>query len=480
MTDTVHSFFRPERTLINAFGIILLTTLFYFFGAMLRLIDELSVFWPLNAVMAGVFARYAFLNRLHYYLLCYVAMLVYDAITTTWGMASLGINLSNMVFIITFATLMRRDARRAESPDNAPLNVMKLFLWCLLAAVLCAMVGAVASIGLDKYKLWPLFADWFSEQLSTGVLILPWILTMYRPRKKIVLTAELVWPLLAVVASVGASVLIGGAGSLAFPLAALIWCAIRYSLPFTCLVMLMTGVAEIVLVGNSAIQFNTAAPLETAQLFSARLGIAIMALCPLMVSTSVASINALMLQVSRRANYDYLTGALSRSGLLETLNKPPFADTRYGALGVMLIDIDYFKSINDNHGHECGDAVLAAFGERIISTVGDNGLVARMGGEEFVVVCPGMTLSQGLALAEQLRRRIADHPFHCQDKNLSITISVGLSHRYYTQQGVIDAFTQLMPVADHHLYRSKKSGRNQVTSSVAPGTRERNVVTDIS
>jgi len=58
MTDTVHSFFRPERTLINAFGIILLTTLFYFFGAMLRLIDELSVFWPLNAVMAGVFAHY--------------------------------------------------------------------------------------------------------------------------------------------------------------------------------------------------------------------------------------------------------------------------------------------------------------------------------------------------------------------------------------------------------------------------------------
>ncbi|VDZ73508.1 putative signal transduction protein [Atlantibacter hermannii] len=216
MTDTVHSFFRPERTLINAFGIILLTTLFYFFGAMLRLIDELSVFWPLNAVMAGVFARYAFLNRLHYYLLCYVAMLVYDAITTTWGIASLGINLSNMVFIITFATLMRRDARRAESPDNAPLNVMKLFLWCLLAAVLCAMVGAVASIGLDKYKLWPLFADWFSEQLSTGVLILPWILTMYRPRKKIVLTAELVWPLLAVVASVGASVLIGGAGEPGF------------------------------------------------------------------------------------------------------------------------------------------------------------------------------------------------------------------------------------------------------------------------
>lgn len=392
MTEPVQPFFRPERTLINAFGIIILTSLFYFFGAMLRLIDELSVFWPLNAVMAGVFARYAFLNRPHYYLLSYVAMLVYDAITTNWGVASLAINLSNMVFIVTFAMLMRRDARQVKGDERPPLNVLKLFLYCLIASVLCALVGTLASIGIDKYKLWPLFADWFSEQFSTGVLILPWVLTVRWPRGKTLVSPDMLWPFMAVVGSVGASVLIGGAGSLAFPLAALIWCAIRYSLPVTCLVMLITGVAEIVLVGNSTIQFNTAAPLETAQLFSARLGIAIMALCPLMVSTSVASINALMRQLSRRANYDYLTGALSRSGLLETLKKPPFADTRYGSLCVMLIDIDYFKRINDSYGHECGDAVLTAFGERAIRTVGTHGLVARMGGEEFVVVCPGVSL----------------------------------------------------------------------------------------
>lgn len=479
MKHPVYAFFRPERTLINAVGIIILTSLFYFFGAMLRLIDELSIFWPLNAVMAGVFARYRFLNRPHYYLLSYVTMLVYDALTTSWGMVSLAINFSNMVFIVTVAGLIQRDARRNEGQESAPLNVLKLFLYCLIASALCALVGALASIGIDKYKLWPLFADWFSEQFSTGVLILPWILTLRRPRKLATLTPELLWPFLAVIASVAASVLIGGAGSLAFPLAALIWCAIRYSLPVTCLVMLLTGVAEIVLVGNSTIPLNTAAPLETAQLFSARLGIAMMALCPLMVSTSVAAINALMIQVSRRANYDYLTGALSRSGLLETLNKPPFSDTRYGALCVMLIDIDYFKSINDNHGHECGDAVLTAFGERIIRTVGDKGLVARMGGEEFVVVCPGLTLREGQEIAEQLRRRIADHPFNWQDKTLSITISIGLSHQYCTEPGAIALFTQLMPIADRHLYRSKKSGRNKVTASPEAGGQPPGMMTEI-
>lgn len=480
MTDTVQPFFRPERTLLNAFGIIILTSLFYFFGAMLRLIDELSLFWPLNAVMAGVFARYAFLNRLHYYLLSYVVMLVYDAITTSWGMVSLAINFSNMVFIITFAQLIQRDVRRKAADEKPQLNVLRLFLYCLIASVLCALVGTIASTGVDRYKLWPLYADWFSEQFSTGVLILPWILTMRGSSGKKTFTVDSLWPFMAVMASVAASVVIGGAGSLAFPLAALIWCAIRYSLPVTCFVMLITGVAEIVLVGNSTIQFNTAAPLETAQLFSARLGIAIMALCPLMVSVSVASINALVLQVSRRANYDHLTGVLSRSGLLETLKQPPFADTRYGSLCVMLIDIDYFKNINDSHGHECGDAVLASFGERMLRTVDGKGLVARMGGEEFVVVCPGLTLEEGKEIAEQIRQRIDDNPFACGNHAISITVSIGLSHQNIAQPGVIESFTQLMPLADRLLYRSKKAGRNRVTISGETENCADNVVSDAS
>ncbi|WP_312073904.1 GGDEF domain-containing protein [Atlantibacter sp.] len=478
MTDTSHSFFRPERTLINACGIIVLTSLFYYFGASLRLINALSVFWPLNAVMAGVFARYAFLNRAHYYLLCYATMLVYDAMTTSWGMASLAINFSNMLFILIFATLMQRDRRRAAADDDEPLHVGKLFLYCLCAALACSLTGSVASIGIDNYKLWPLFADWFSEQFSTGVLVLPWILTLHLPRKKVELTAEQALPFIAVVASVGCSDLIGGAGSLAFPLAALIWCAMRYSLPVTCLVMLMTGVAEIVLVGNSAIQFNTAAPLETAQLFSARLGIAIMALCPLMVSTSVASINALMRQLSHRANYDYLTGALSRSGLLDTLNKPPYANTQFRTLAVMLIDIDYFKGINDTHGHDCGDAVLTAFGERLLRTVGAKGLVGRMGGEEFVVVCPNLTFSEGRGVAEQIRRRIAREAFCWGDTTLSVTVSIGMSHQACLQEGVLDSFTQLLPVADQHLYLSKKSGRDRVTASSVPDSETAKIITD--
>ena len=100
--------FKEDNSLRNAFVIFALTTLFYFIGAKLRLVHELSLFWPLNGVMAGVFARYVWLNRLHYYAVSYVAMLVYDAMTTQWGWVSIVINLSNMVFIITVARLDRK------------------------------------------------------------------------------------------------------------------------------------------------------------------------------------------------------------------------------------------------------------------------------------------------------------------------------------------------------------------------------------
>lgn len=137
--------FREENMLLNASLLFLLTTLFYFVGAMMRLIEPLSLFWPLNAVMAAVFARYPFLNRTGYYAICYVAMLAYDAMTTNWGAASLLINFSNMVFIITVALLLVRDKRRGPAFAR-PVNALRLFnytvCWRRYSAAFLARWGA--------------------------------------------------------------------------------------------------------------------------------------------------------------------------------------------------------------------------------------------------------------------------------------------------------------------------------------------------
>ncbi|EFK4395345.1 hypothetical protein A8X11_000023 [Escherichia coli] len=169
--------FQEGHLLRNSIAIFALTTLFYFIGAELRLVHELSLFWPLNGVMAGVFARYVWLNRLHYYAISYVAMLVYDAITTEWGLVSLAINFSNMMFIVTVALLVARDKRLGKNKYE-PVSALRLFNYCLIAALLCAIVGAIGSVSIDSLDFWPLLADWFSEQFSTGVLIVPCMLTL--------------------------------------------------------------------------------------------------------------------------------------------------------------------------------------------------------------------------------------------------------------------------------------------------------------
>lgn len=172
--------FQEGHLLRNSIAIFVLTTLFYFIGAELRLVHELSLFWPLNGVMAGVFARYVWLNRLHYYAISYVAMLVYDAITTEWGLVSLAINFSNMMFIVTVALLVARDKSLGKNKYE-PVSALRLFNYCLLAALLCAIVGAIGSVSIDSLDFWPLLADWFSEQFSTGVLIVPCMLTLAIP-----------------------------------------------------------------------------------------------------------------------------------------------------------------------------------------------------------------------------------------------------------------------------------------------------------
>lgn len=453
--------FKEDNSLRNAFVIFALTTLFYFIGAKLRLVHELSLFWPLNGVMAGVFARYVWLNRLHYYAVSYVAMLVYDAMTTQWGGVSIVINLSNMVFIITVARLVARDKQLGKNKYE-PVSALRLFNYCLIAALLCALVGAIGSDSIDSLSFGPLLADWFSEQFSTGVLIVPCMLTLALPRVVPRFKAEQLMPIVALIISVIASVVIGGAGSLAFPLPALIWCAVRYTPQVTCLLTFVTGAVEIVLVANSVINIAVASPFSIPQMFSARLGIATMAICPIMVSFSVAAINLLMKQVAQRADFDFLTQVYSRSGLYEALKKTELRGTQH--ITVMLLDIDYFKSINDSFGHECGDKVLSVFAKHVQKIVGNQGLVARMGGEEFAVVVPSLNAQEGLLLAEKIRKAVALHPFDWQQKTLYLTVSIGIGSGATRFETLTEVFDKLMVEADECLYRSKKEGRNRTSA----------------
>ena len=427
--------FREEQPVRDALVLFTLTLLLHFLGAMLRLVQELSFFWPLNAVMAGIFARYVWLNRSYFYAVCFAAMLVYDGLTSRWGMgfASLLINFSNIVFIVTLAQLVLWDKRRADSMPG-PINALNLFCFCLLAALLCAAVGALGSVDFIL------------------TLTLPSALSGFRFRQLL--------PVLALVLSIALGVAVGGAGSITFPLPALIWCAVRYPLPLTCLLTFLTGIGEILLVANSLIHFSPDARMQPWQLFSTRLGIAAMLISPVIVASSVEAINTLVKQLALRADFDFQTRVYSRSGLSEALKRQTLPADKL--LTVMVLDIDGFKRVNDALGHEGGDCVLTQFAQQVRQLVGEQGMVARIGGEEFAVAAVVDSAQQGYLLAEKIRHGVESQPFGLGQNPIHLTISLGLETREVGHARITELFNQLLLAADDEMVKAKQSGRNQI------------------
>ncbi len=142
------------------------------------------------------------------------------------------------------------------------------------------------------------------------------------------------------------------------------------------------------------------------------------------------------------------------------------AKTEDEEISVLMMDLDYFKKVNDEHDHLVGSYVLHDIGAIIKKVCDPYGVSGRYGGEEFITFLPGMSKRKARALAEQLRREIADHVFKKDDTTLHITISIGVST--YPEDG--DTPETLVMKADHALYEAKRTGRNKVCVSEA--TRE--------
>jgi two-component system cell cycle response regulator len=132
---------------------------------------------------------------------------------------------------------------------------------------------------------------------------------------------------------------------------------------------------------------------------------------------------------------------------------------------VLVLDIDYFKAINDSYGHDAGDDVLREFALRIRKATRNIDLACRYGGEEFVIVMPETDMAVATAVAERLRRRIATEPFAIQKgaRHLEVTISIGIA----ALSGVDDNAATILKRADQALYRAKRDGRNRVVPDAA-------------
>ena len=162
---------------------------------------------------------------------------------------------------------------------------------------------------------------------------------------------------------------------------------------------------------------------------------------------------------------DPLTGLFNRRYALPHLSRiAASAATSGHPFAVMVLDLDHFKRINDRYGHSAGDAVLREVSQRVKNNLRSVDLVARIGGEEFLVVMPDTDLTQARAAAERLREVTADHPVRLADDQgeIPVTISIGFSIGGMTGDPA-SPVQKLVDLADHALMDAKSEGRNQVT-----------------
>lgn len=169
-------------------------------------------------------------------------------------------------------------------------------------------------------------------------------------------------------------------------------------------------------------------------------------------------------ELLKMAHVDFLTGLANRRRFLERLEEEHARLRRdHGvSAGVLMIDLDYFKSVNDLHGHAVGDALLKHFAATVTPDLRSIDLVGRLGGEEFAIMLPGASLDEAVIYAERLRERVAASPMPLAEGRLPMSVSIGCSILTAADHDVDAALAR----ADKALYRAKRSGRNRTERAV--------------
>lgn len=163
-------------------------------------------------------------------------------------------------------------------------------------------------------------------------------------------------------------------------------------------------------------------------------------------------------QLQRLAANDPLTGIFNRRfGLLRLKEEFSRAIKNNTPLGVIMFDIDHFKEINDTYGHLVGDKVLVSLAKAAKMALREGDIFMRYGGEEFLIVLPGASISDITQIAERLRHIVEDTEIHNYLQTIKITISIGGTS--YPEHNV-DDYLSLINITDKKLFQAKDSGRN--------------------
>lgn len=166
-----------------------------------------------------------------------------------------------------------------------------------------------------------------------------------------------------------------------------------------------------------------------------------------------------------KAEQDALTGLHNRNWMVEIFPKQLDLSLRIGqSVSFMIIDVDFFKKINDSYGHTVGDKVLQHLASVLQNNMRSTDLLARYGGEEFVILMPATNVAKARSSAERLKKRISQAQMITDDITINLTVSIGVAECQPNWE-----LNDLLQASDSALYKAKKNGRNKVCCATTTG-----------
>ena len=167
-------------------------------------------------------------------------------------------------------------------------------------------------------------------------------------------------------------------------------------------------------------------------------------------------------KLKMQATTDTLTGLANRRKITELLKEEikKLEEDNTNNFNIIMLDIDFFKKVNDNYGHPMGDEVIKKVSNHMQDKVGSEGVVGRFGGEEFLTILYNNNIQEAALLANQIRSDIESKKIEFEGKQISVTVSMGIACSAETV-----VYQELLNKADERLYKAKENGRNQVITS---------------
>lgn len=458
MILTLKNFFYKCYPMIILFIITTLTTVI---GIIERVNGPFSLVWLTNAITIGVLLRfYQHVNWRHY-LICCAGMVLPDLLIGTRLNQVLLMTIANIITIsIGYITLHRFATRTDEDEWLGSLHsVPQWLLLCQPSLIIGSLVGSGALFALYGNAFFQTAFYWYLNESLDFIVFLPVILAAPKILKSfendflnaflhIIPSILLLFAFIFITDKIYflmASILI---------IPTIIWLALSGNLFLTTFGISMNGAFFFMWIIHSThgyLHFS-----ENIYISAVRTIVAVLALCALTIAVAISERDKLFSKLSQLANHDDLTGILNRRAFTKAAEAITSSLKKGDICSMILIDIDFFKKINDVWGHQKGDKVLVAFCQRLKQFIPDSQLFGRVGGEEFALLLANTPEINHQELTNTIVNELSRNPLIIDNEPFPLTISAGMV-RWSEEQ----KYETLFKYADQALYQAKNNGRNQ-------------------